>query len=318
MKVLCGTDFSKPARAAAEVAAYLAANLALPLRLVHCVADWLAPVDFPACDVLHVTGQELLDAEADRICAPGQCVETRVLHGDAGHHLVVEGNHDTAMVVIGSSGKGLATRLLTGSVADHVAETVGAPTLVVRHEEPLLQWLQNGRTLKVLCASEISESGQALTSAVAGLLLLGPLDLECAHLVQAATAQTADAECAGAARQLFAPSSAETAAIQDCIKSQFHESIGLEPCVVHVRSSLGNPAYDLVSLSLEMKADLIVVGSHHKHGLQRLRHPSFSRRVLAHARTNVLCVYLGGAGIEPKVPATRKRDAQEAGVSAVA
>ena len=40
----------------------------------------------------------------------------------------------------------------------------------------------------------------------------------------------------------------------------------------------------------EEQADLIVVGSHQRHGLSRLAHPSVSRAVLHHAPMNVACV----------------------------
>lgn len=318
MKVLCGTDFSEPAKAAAEVAAYMAAKLKLPLKLVHCVADWLAPTEYPVDDTLQSQGQDMLDAEADRICAPGQRVETTVMHGSAGHHLTSEGNHDTAMVVVGATGKGMATRLLVGSVAEHVAESVSSPTLVVRRSEPLLQWLQNGKTLKVLCASDISESEQAISNALARLLILGPIDLECAHLVQTEAFVMESAPWAAEPLDLLAPTAEEVAKIQEKVKERFYLSVGKMPQAVHVRVSLGNPAYDLVSLAHETKADLIVVGSHHKHGLQRLRHPSFSRRVLAHTDTNVLCVYLGAADLEPRVSVMLRKEGNIAEVPATA
>lgn len=318
MKVLCGTDFSEPSKAAAEVAAYMAAKLKLPLKLVHCVADWLAPTEYPVDDTLQAHGQYMLDAEADRICSPGQRVETTVMHGSADHHLTSEGNRDTAMVVVGVTGKGMATRLLVGSVAEHVAETVSAPTLVVRRSGPLLQWLQNGKTLKVLCASDISESEQAISSALARLLILGPIDLECAHFVQTEAFIAESTAWAADPAELLAPSAEEVAKIQEKVKERFYLAVGKMPQAVHVRAPLGNPAYDLVSLAHETKADLIVVGSHHKHGLQRLRHPSFSRRVLAHSDTNVLCVYLGSADLEPKITVTLRKEGHKADVSATA
>jgi nucleotide-binding universal stress UspA family protein len=318
MKVLCGTDFSEPAKAAAEVAAYMAAKLKLPLKLVHCVADWLAPTEYSVDDTLQAYGQDMLDAEADRICSPGQRVETTVMHGSADHHLTSEGNHDTAIVVVGATGKGMATRLLVGSVAEHVAETVSSPSLVVRRSEPLLEWLQNGKSLKVLCASDISESEQAISNALAKLLILGPIDLECAHLVQTDALIMEGAAWGTEQPDLLSPTDEEVAKIQEKVKERFYLSVGKMPQAVHVRVSLGNPAYDLVSLAHETKADLIVVGSHHKHGLQRLRHPSFSRRVLAHTDTNVLCVYLGTADLEPRVSITLRKEGHQAEMPATA
>jgi nucleotide-binding universal stress UspA family protein len=197
--------------------------------------------------------------------------------------------------------------LLVGSVAEHVAETVSAPTLVVRNAEPLLEWLMRGRPLKVLCASDISESEEALSMAITKLVLLGPVDLECAHLVQTNAFLLQSSAWALENPDLAIATPEEIIAIENKVKQRFCNAVGIGPRTVYVRQALGNPAYDLVTIAREQKADLILVGSHHKHGLQRLRHPSFSRRVLAHAHTNVLCVHLGTEDLESRVSISLKK-----------
>lgn len=315
MKILCGTDFSSSARAAAEVAACIAQKLKAPLKLVHCVSDWLAPAEYPVAHTLSEQDQALMDAEVSRVCAPDQKVETKVLYGSASHHLVAEAQAETAMVVMGATGKGTTKRLLVGSVAEHVAETVTAPTLLVRNSEPLLHWLQNGKELKVLCASDIAESETALLTAISELRPLGPLDLECAHFVQMNARMIQSGKWDVARPDLTTPTNDETAAIQQRVKQKFVQAAGLEPRQVHVHASWGNPAYDLVALAHETKADLIIVGSHHKHGFERVKHPSFSRRVLAHADTNTLCVYLGAVETELETPVPLKGKGTIDGVS---
>ena len=306
MKVLCGTDFSEPAKAAAEVAAYAATRLNVPLSLVHCIADWLAPSDCPAPCHLEAQARDMLNAEADRICAPGQRVELKVFHGSACQHITAAGNAGVALVVMGATGKSAASRLLVGSVAEHVAETVSAPTLVVRNAEPLLEWLIRGRPLKVLCASDISESEEALSMAITKLVLLGPVDLECAHLVQTNAFLLQSSAWALENPDLAIATQEEIIAIQNKVKQRFRNAVGVGPRTVHVHQALGNPAYDLVTIAKEQQADLILVGSHHKHGLQRLKNPSFSRRVLAHAHTNVLCVHLGSVDSDPRASISLK------------
>jgi nucleotide-binding universal stress UspA family protein len=308
MKILCATDFSQPAKDAAEVAAYIAAKLKVPLALIHCITDWLAPADYPVSGPLDLQAEDLLNAEADRICAPGQRVEIKVLHGSASHHITAVGNTDSAMIVMGATGKGTVGRLLVGSVAEHVAETVTAPTLIVRNAEPLLNWVLNGKPLKVLCASDIAESENALTRAISRLLVLGPLSLECAHVVQINALLLSASEWLMEQPTLADPTPEEVEAMRVRFKKKFQQAVGFEPQAVHVRQTPENPAYELVSIAQGQKADLIIVGSHHKHGLQRVKHPSFSRRVLAHAHTNVLCVHLGTADLEPKVLVSLKRN----------
>ncbi|HSI64943.1 MAG TPA: universal stress protein [Candidatus Saccharimonadia bacterium] len=311
MKVLCGTDFSESAKEAAEVAAYAAARLKAPLTLVHCIADWLAPMDAPAPCHLEAQAQDLLNAEADRICAPGQRVELKLFHGSASHHLTAAAaNSDTGLVVMGATGKGTVGRLLVGSVAEHVAETVSAPVLVIRKAEPLRKWLVHGVPLKVLCASDISESEEALRMAITELVLLGPIHLECAHVVETDAILLQSSAWALEQPEFAIPTQDELNVIQSQVKQRFSEAVGVSPSAVHVRQAIGNPAYDLVTLAHEEQADLILVGSHHKHGLQRVKHPSFSRRVLAHADTNILCVHLGTADLRARVSINLKKPAK--------
>jgi hypothetical protein len=47
MQILCATDFSNSAMLAADVAALLAKTLNLPLRLVHCIQDFMVLSDLP-------------------------------------------------------------------------------------------------------------------------------------------------------------------------------------------------------------------------------------------------------------------------------
>lgn len=53
----------------------------------------------------------------------------------------------------------------------------------------------------------------------------------------------------------------------------------------------GNPSYDIVRLAAEHKVDLIVLGSHGRHGLQLLL-GSTANAVLHHAQCDVLAVRL--------------------------
>jgi nucleotide-binding universal stress UspA family protein len=302
MKVLCGTDFSQSANDAAEVAAYLAAKLNQRLSLVHCIADWLVPPEYPVVHPLNDEARQLLDEEVARICAREQPVETKLFHGNAAQHLISEAAEDTSMIVLGATGKGTLTRALVGSVAEHVAESASAPTLVVRNAQPLLNWLLNSKPLKVICATDAGEPEDITPKAMAKLLLLGPLELECAYFLPAGPYQLEATGWSTVYSELPVLDEAEIRAMESKVRQRFHQAAGFGSIAVHVRQSIGNPAYDLVTLSDQVKADLVVVGSHHKQRLQRLMHPSFSRRVLAHSQTNVLCVSLLPAERPSSIP----------------
>ncbi len=295
MKILGGTDFSKSAEDAVEVAACLAAKSKQPLTLVHWVADWLAAPDYSAPHLLDQAANEILGEEVNRVCEQGQMVETRVLHGSASENLISVAGDDTSLIVLGATGKGAFARAILGSVAEHVAESARAPTLIVHNSMPLLSWLLNDRPLKVLCAIDVFEAENALPKNVVDLLQWGTIELVCAHFVQKDPYLLS-------AGNVPTPDEDEIQAMQSKVRQTFKQAGFSGPIAVKVRQSYENPAYDLMPIADNMKADLIVVGSHHKSLIQRVMHPSFSRRVMSLATTNVLCVSV----VENKLSLTEK------------
>ena len=293
MKILCGTDFSEPAKEAAEVAAAMAARLMVPLHLIHCAADWLVPADLPAGHYLDADSRQSLATESLRLTRPGLAITTELCYGNASHHLVAAATPDVCFVLVGSTGKGAVQRLILGSVADQVAQTCDVPVLIVKEAQPLLDWLLKRTNLCVLCAAELIQSSDAALAFTRQLSRMGETNLEIGHiipmdmlLIQAAGwINTPDADGPGALE--------EVVSLKRDMAEQSRRALGIIPQAVHVRESLGNPAYEFLSLAHERRADLIVLGSHHRHGIDRIIHPSFSRRILSHATTNVLCVPVG-------------------------
>jgi nucleotide-binding universal stress UspA family protein len=74
------------------------------------------------------------------------------------------------------------------------------------------------------------------------------------------------------------------------VTERVREWIGASPAEVHVRDLAEAPARGFLELAGERAAGLLVTGTHQRHGLERLRAPSFSRVILTHGATNVLCV----------------------------
>lgn len=290
MKIFCGTDFSETAKDAAEVAAAMAAKLMVPLHLIHCVSDWLVPAELPLDEFVEPGARRSLDAEALRLSRPGLKITTELLHGSAAHHLLEAAASGAICLVVGSTGKGTVQRLLLGSVSEHVAQKCGAPVLVIKEKEPLLDWLLGGTPIHALCAAELTGTGDDAVSAVAMLTRIGEVSLEMAHIL---SPEKLLIQAAGFLNPpvLDGPDAPESVvSLQRDIADQCKQALGIIPCAVHIRESIGNPAYEFLSLAHERGTDLIVLGSHHRHGVTRLSHPSFSRRILGHATTNILCV----------------------------
>jgi len=84
---------------------------------------------------------------------------------------------------------------------------------------------------------------------------------------------------------------------------RLHAILGDTPVKIHVRDVVGLPATEFLHTADELMSGLLVVGTHQRHGWQRLKAPSFSRNVLAHATTNVLCVPASAGNPDMRIPA---------------
>ncbi len=83
-------------------------------------------------------------------------------------------------------------------------------------------------------------------------------------------------------------------ALQGVLERDLREKVsrvlGEEPAQVRVVGTWGRADEPLVEMAIETQADLVVVGTHQWHGLDRLRHGSVSRGILQLAPMSVACV----------------------------
>jgi nucleotide-binding universal stress UspA family protein len=292
MQILCATDFSKPAMAAADVAAALAKKLHLSLRLVHCAQDWVVMGDLPVVVPDDKAARDHLKGEAERHRATGLDVAEDFRHGSASFEIVdAASEQPTKMIVLGSVGKGMADRWLIGSVAERVAESASVPTLVVRQPELLQSWLSGETSLRLLCSVDFTVSSDAAIAAIQPLITIGQIEVEATYICPSEVS--------------FVSKEQELIHQRD-VWEHLHSRLGNMPFKVHVRSVAGLPATEFLHTADEQRSSLLVVGTHQRHGWQRLKAPSFSRNVLAHASTNVLCVPSALSTPDTRVPTIRR------------
>ncbi|MBX7207822.1 MAG: universal stress protein [Verrucomicrobiaceae bacterium] len=288
MQILCATDFSKHAAVAADVAAALARKMSLPLRLVHCAQDFIVMGDLPVVAVSAQPAREELKKEAERLRSTGVEVTEEFRTGSVSLQIVdVAAATPTKMIVIGSAGKGMAERWLIGSVAERVAESAPVPTLVVRQADLLLDWLNSGASLRLLCAVDLTASADAAICALQDFVTLGRGEVEAAYV--------RPPDDPAASRE-------EVSIRQRDVWERLHAILGDVPVKVHVRDVAGLPGAEFLHTADEQHSGLLVVGTHQRHGWQRLSAPSFSRNVLAHSTTNVLCVPASTARPDISIP----------------
>lgn len=289
MQVLCATDFSEAAARASEVAASLAKVLHLPLRLLHCLPDWPYLTDpmLVGDNLVLDSWRHLLDSEAARLRARGIEVIGELRRGKASHEIPAAAtDQPTRLVLLGSTGGGRAERWLLGKVAERVAESCPIPVLIVRRPDLLQAWLNDHAALRVLCGVEFTQASDTSLAALRELETWGKLEIEAVHLREP---QPLPAPAAPPAPRPLSDSDAEVALGRD-VWDRASEALGAPPVRVHLPLAQTHPEIALAQLADERDAGLIVLGIHQRHGWERLGHPSFSRRLLPHAATNVLCV----------------------------
>ena len=279
--LLCATDFTPGAAAAALVAARLAVALQRPLRLVHAAAAISADVLAPA--------QRRLQREALRLREAGAAVEPLLLRefpaGDAVLRLI--GVQPPALVVLATAGKSTLDRWRFGSVFERVAQASPVPTLVVRRAAPLERWLAGGPPLRVAVGLDLLASSDAVLRWLQELRRAGP----CAIIACHCNPRRPEA---GARTTVNPP--AEQARLERAVRKKVRDQLGdEEDFQVVVRPDSGAPSVVLPGLLYQENADLVVVGSHQRHGVSRLFHGSLSRAVLRGAQTNVVCVPVAAA-----------------------
>ncbi|MFZ2282041.1 MAG: universal stress protein [Prosthecobacter sp.] len=292
MQILCATDFSPSAMAAADVAAALAKKLHIPVRLVHAAQEYIVMGDLPVVVPDDRLIREELKQEAERLRATGIQVTEELRHGSASYEIIdAAAEQSTQLIVLSSVGRSLAGRLLIGSVAEHVAETSSVPTLVVRQGELLLDWLKGDAALRLLCGVDFTASADAAIRAVQTLISMGQVEVEAAYVHP-----TAD--------PIVGNEPQDTC--QRDVWERLHGILGDIPVKVHVREGAGQHAAEFLKTADEHKSGLLVVGTHQRHGLARLKGRSFSRNVLAHAVTNVLCVPAVVAAPDSRIPSIHR------------
>lgn len=290
--IVCGTDFSAVAVESVDIAAEIARRLGVPLLLVH-VEEYrgLAARD-PVLFEQAISGnRKELDRVAERLRKAGTQVIEKLLSGSVFEELVnIAMEANARLIVVGAVGHGVARRLLIGSVAERVAETSTIPTLVVRPGSRLGSWVHGEHALKVLVGYDFSTEGDAALQWLNELQILGPCATRVLHLDWPPD----EARRVGYDGPL--PLTENPKEIQNVLERDLSEKIATllprQNVTITVNPGWGRTDAYLFELAYRDQIDLLVVGTHRRHGLDRLRFGSVSRSVLHRATVTVAVVPL--------------------------
>lgn len=294
MNIVCGTDFTENARRAATVSAHLAAGTGGQLLLAHA-AERLGGSAAPreVRQALYGYAQASLRREALRLSRLGAKVREHLLCDAPDKALITLASRSRSdLLVVSSLGRRAPARWLLGSVAERVAQSSPIPTLVVRAAAPFVAWLQRQRPLRVLIGADSTGAGDAAMKFAAAWRAVAPC-----KLVVASSEWPPEARMVfGAAeeREIRSPSQVEQE-IQQRLR-HLARRMRLGAAKIRVEANWGRPDLHLIEMATEERADLLMVGTHQRRGLDRLWHGSVSRGVLHNAPMSVLCVPLKKSG----------------------
>jgi nucleotide-binding universal stress UspA family protein len=230
-----------------------------------------------------------LDSEAQRLRDLGTKVEEKFLSGSASDELVnVTIKSKARLVIVGAVGHGLPRRLLVGSVAERTAEVSPVPTLVVRPGGRLPSWIRGEHVLKILVGYDFSAASDAALVWVNQLREIG----KCQSTVLYSNWPQDEARRLGYEGPL--PLAANPRRIQKNLERDLEKRVAAflpeQEVTAIVEPGWGTPEGYLFQMASRQRADLVVVGTHQRHGLGRLLLGSVSRAVLHHAKVTVAVV----------------------------
>ncbi len=247
--------------------------------------------------------QEHLKAEAQRLHDASAALTAEVVEGIADEVLVrLAQDRAARLIVVSSLGQRAPARWLLGSVAERTAEFATVPTLVVRDAAAFQAWARGERPLKVFVGTDFSASSEAALRWVADLRKFGPCEVIAAYA--AWTPEEASRLGAISEMGLVGSSPGVQSVLERDIKEKVTRLLGDESVRVLVQGGWGRPDVQLVGMATDSQADLIVVGTHQRHGFSRLGEGSVSRGILRYAPMSVVCVPVP-LGQRMAVPAVR-------------
>ena len=275
-RILFPTDFSECAEGAFTHAAYLAQRTGAELHVLHVAEpDVTAPADWT--DALRITPEDIaadldvpVPASPKKEQKPGEPVpiidaEVRAPKAAPAILRYVE-EHEIDLVVMGTHGRRGVRRMLVGSVAEEVVRLAPCPVFTVGRRESC----EGGWAIRRIVAP-VDFSGHARLAArhAAALAATYGASLDLLHVVDDRALPVVEVPFLGN----FSVSAEEVRQrAQETLEGFAVELEAEVPGVGEVGAfaRFGHPAGDIVAFAEDQQADLLVMGSHGRTGMERL------------------------------------------------
>ena len=287
-RILVPSDGSDPSVAAAEAATALARRFGATLHVVHVVDTNELPLgaDTAVVEALVSRGETVVDGAADAATAAGVDVETAVLRdGAVAHRAIVTyaADHDVDLVVMGTHGRTGLDRFVLGSVAEWTIRLSPAPVLALHGETAF-----DAAFADVVVPTDGSDAAEHAAGLAVELAAATGAALHVVHVVDLGVVwQDADA-----GQVLDALTESGREAVERVVERAETAGVeGLEASVLR-----GAPHRAIVDYAADHDADLVVMGTHGRTGLERYLLGSVTERVVRLSETPVLAVPDAAAG----------------------
>ena len=272
MKILCGTDFSAQAERASRAALQLARRFGDTLILAHVIEP-------PAANLLELRGEarafedalrsaagKALDDAAAALRSYGVSVETVILTGHPHEALTTLGREiDARLIVLGSHGRHAPWRWFVGSVAERTQRLADRPVMIVReHAEGIGEWAAGRRPMRVVVGIDMSEASHAPVAFVKELRQKGPCKIDFVHVSRPFA---------------FAPAGDVLSLLDRALREQVGELQRAGDCSLRIVPNWNTDADTLAMYVGGEKADLVVVGTHQRRGLDLMITGSVAREM---------------------------------------
>jgi nucleotide-binding universal stress UspA family protein len=213
----------------------------------------------------------------------------KTLKGDPKNAILDEAEHwDADLIIVGDHGYGAIKRLWLGSVSRAIASHATCSVQIAR---PRQRSERSGNPIRILLATDGSEFSNAAAREIAGRPWPEGSEvrvISTVHLPFTPTPETWGLpECEYSQLEKGARRQAETAVSQAVMRLEESNTQRESALKISKEILLGHPEEIILESAKNWGADLVVVGSHGRHGIQRFLLGSASQAVASHAPCSV-------------------------------
>lgn len=298
MKILCATDFSDSSVAASDVAASLARRLGDSLVLAHA---WEPPpasyeysmmaTDPAIMETLRGRAGQALDTAAKALRGREVAVDERLLTQGYPPTMIRELGRELSarLVVVGTHARKTLPRIFLGSVAERTVLEADRPVLVAHSPGPgFAAWARGERSLRVVVGLDATDASRAAVGFVGELRAAGPVDVRFVHFYW----PPGEAARLGLHRRqdFLIPDPVAVSVLERELRPLIADLPGQGKVDLAIKPAWGSIPAALNVEATDADADLLVIGTHQRTGVARLRLGSTVQPLLHSATRPVLCV----------------------------